>query len=336
MLLVRLTSGPECMRTRGTGTLNHRVNTIPKPAMPVEQTETKVILTHPSNPNTRVEILKFGATVISWKVDGKEKLWLSEGAKLDGSKAVRGGIPLVFPIFGKAKDASHPTAKLPQHGFARNSEWEFLGQTSEDPVSVSFGLGPENVDKELYKLWVDGANDFSLVLTVTLTEDNLTTAIEVENTGLQPFEFNWLFHTYYKLEDVTDTLVTNLMDSKCYDQLLATTYREKAPMLSFQEEFDRIYQDVEEHKVIQLIDKGNVLMTMKRTNLPDAVVWNPWIEKSEGMADFQPKCGYLNMVCVEPGHVADFIKLNKGDKWRAAQSMTLFGDIQVQTDIYSA
>lgn len=46
-----------------------------------------------------VEILLHGATVISWKdAKGDEKLWLSEKAVLDGSKAVRGGIPLVFPV----------------------------------------------------------------------------------------------------------------------------------------------------------------------------------------------------------------------------------------------
>lgn len=46
-----------------------------------------------------VEVLLHGATVISWKdAAGNEKLWLSEKAVLDGSKAVRGGIPLVFPV----------------------------------------------------------------------------------------------------------------------------------------------------------------------------------------------------------------------------------------------
>lgn len=46
-----------------------------------------------------VEVLLHGATVLSWKdAGGNEKLWLSEGAVLDGSKAVRGGIPLVFPV----------------------------------------------------------------------------------------------------------------------------------------------------------------------------------------------------------------------------------------------
>lgn len=46
-----------------------------------------------------VVVLLHGATVLSWKdAAGDEKLWLSEGAKLDGTKAVRGGIPLVFPV----------------------------------------------------------------------------------------------------------------------------------------------------------------------------------------------------------------------------------------------
>jgi glucose-6-phosphate 1-epimerase len=46
-----------------------------------------------------VEVLLYGATVISWKdASGDEKLWLSEAAQLDGTKAVRGGIPVVFPV----------------------------------------------------------------------------------------------------------------------------------------------------------------------------------------------------------------------------------------------
>jgi glucose-6-phosphate 1-epimerase len=46
-----------------------------------------------------VEILLYGATITSWKdAAGDEKLWLSEKAVTDGTKAVRGGIPLVFPV----------------------------------------------------------------------------------------------------------------------------------------------------------------------------------------------------------------------------------------------
>jgi glucose-6-phosphate 1-epimerase len=47
-----------------------------------------------------VEILLYGASIISWKnANGEENLWLSDAAKLDGSKPVRGGIPIVFPVW---------------------------------------------------------------------------------------------------------------------------------------------------------------------------------------------------------------------------------------------
>ncbi|KAK6458847.1 galactose mutarotase-like domain-containing protein [Scheffersomyces xylosifermentans] len=302
--------------------------------MAVEDNDSQVVLTHPSNPETSVTILKYGANVISWKNKGTELLWLSEGAKLDGSKPVRGGIPLVFPVFGKQKNESHPTFPLPQHGFARNSTWEFLGQTTANPPTVQFALSPEQVSSESLQLWGKGKYDFTLILTISLEEEKLTTSIEVENPGAEEFEFNWLFHTYFRVPDITDTLVNNLIDQKCFDQLLAEEYVEKSPVVSFHEEFDRVYKKVDTSKIFQIIEFGKVLVNVERVNLPDAVVWNPWIKKSDGMADFLPKTGYLNMVCVEPGHVSDFVTLKKGEKWSGSQVLTVGGEIKVQTNIY--
>lgn len=46
-----------------------------------------------------ITVLLYGATITSWQdKSGNDLLWLSEAAKLDGSKPVRGGIPLVFPV----------------------------------------------------------------------------------------------------------------------------------------------------------------------------------------------------------------------------------------------
>lgn len=110
--------------------------------MPVKETDREVVLTRPDDETTSVTILKYGATVYSWKLKSEEQLWLSTAAKLDGSKPVRGGIPLVFPVFGKNTTDEY-LSKLPQHGLARNSTWEFLGQTKSDPPTVQFGLKPE-------------------------------------------------------------------------------------------------------------------------------------------------------------------------------------------------
>lgn len=67
----------------------------PQPS--VQSDGSKVTATLPTGDS--VEVLLYGATVTSWKSSsGSENLWLSEGAHLDGSKAVRGGIPVVFPV----------------------------------------------------------------------------------------------------------------------------------------------------------------------------------------------------------------------------------------------
>jgi glucose-6-phosphate 1-epimerase len=69
----------------------------PQPQVAISHDNSRVSAVLPTGES--VEILLYGATVVSWKdKDGNEKLWLSEATKLDGSKPVRGGIPLVFPV----------------------------------------------------------------------------------------------------------------------------------------------------------------------------------------------------------------------------------------------
>ncbi|CCE64139.1 hypothetical protein TPHA_0G02980 [Tetrapisispora phaffii CBS 4417] len=286
--------------------------------MSIQETDTQVIITHPNHSDSVVKILKYGATIYSWVSKGSEQLWLSSATKLDGSKPVRGGIPLVFPVFGK-NTADEYLKDLPQHGFARNSTWEFLGQTRQNPPTVQFALSPEQANPDLIKLW---PMDFTLILTVSLHKESLTTKIEVKNTSeTKEMKFNWLFHTYLRVEDIEDTFVSNLAGMTTYDQLLQITYDDKHPVVTFHEEVDKIYKEVPEDRIIQVVRKGVPIHTLKRSNLPDAVVWNPWIEKSSGMGDFEPKDGYLQMVCVEPGHVHDLVKLAPGETWNASQKL---------------
>ena len=69
----------------------------PTPQVSISEDNSRVTANLPTG--ERVEVLLYGATVVSWKsANGKENLFLSEKAHLDGSKPVRGGIPLVFPV----------------------------------------------------------------------------------------------------------------------------------------------------------------------------------------------------------------------------------------------
>lgn len=68
----------------------------PSPQVEITSDSSRVSAKLPTGES--VEILLYGATVISWKSGNEENLFLSDKALLDGSKAVRGGIPLVFPV----------------------------------------------------------------------------------------------------------------------------------------------------------------------------------------------------------------------------------------------
>lgn len=66
----------------------------PQPSVHVEQGRVKASL--PTGDS--VEVLLFGAGVLSWKSNGRENIFVSDAATFDGKKPVRGGVPIVFPV----------------------------------------------------------------------------------------------------------------------------------------------------------------------------------------------------------------------------------------------
>lgn len=67
-----------------------------------------------------------------------ERLFVSAKASLDGSKPVRGGIPVIFPCFGAPTHVEH--LQLAQHGFARNSFWNWGDTVMDGDTEVSIKL----------------------------------------------------------------------------------------------------------------------------------------------------------------------------------------------------
>lgn len=53
----------------------------------------------------------------------------------------------------------------------------------------------------------------------------------------------------------------------------------------------------------------------------DLVTWNPHVEKSSTMADMEED-GWKKFICLEPGHVHDFISLSPGQTWTGSQRLT--------------
>jgi len=263
-----------------------------------------------------VEILLFGATITSWKSGGEEKLWLSSSAKLDGSKAVRGGIPLVFPVFGK-KDEPFVT-DLPQHGFARISKWDFLGKISNSPnhVQVDLGLSHHNIPQDLREKW---PFPFGLIYSVNLSPTSIETKIVVRNEGKQSFMFNLLFHTYFRLPDISKVKVVGLNGLQFMDKVQSTV-TESDNLFTISGTVDRTYIKAP-HSII-LEDDKQVRFYIEKSNLEDVVVWNPWSSGSAEIADFEPKDGWKNMLCVETGSVAAWQTVEPDSVWEGGQIIT--------------
>lgn len=107
-------------------------------------------------------------------------------------------------VFGT--DPTHePTSKLPQHGFARNSRWEFMGKStteskpdgteaSDSNVKLDFGLSASDATRALWPY------EFNLIYSVTLERNGLNTSIVINNRDTKAFEFEVLLHTYLKVK----------------------------------------------------------------------------------------------------------------------------------------
>ncbi|ORX93429.1 galactose mutarotase-like protein [Basidiobolus meristosporus CBS 931.73] len=277
----------------------------------------QIILTHPEGATTTISL--YGATVTSWKVKDVERLFVSQKAILNGTKAIRGGIPLVFPNFGKA-EAPNPASGLPQHGFARVTRWQWLGTVvgAEDEVKVRFGLNDVQIGPDFRSIWPFA---FELVYTVTLKVDTLETTLTVKNTesaeSKKSFDFTTLLHTYFQVPDVTKASVSGLHGYKYTDKVQGVEASEERSTIQVDSEVDSVYKNVTSLE-IKLDDGNGKALLIKKNNLDDTVVWNPWIEKANGMADFGDD-EYKNMICVECGTVVNPVKLNPGEVWEGGQ-----------------
>ncbi|KAN0091659.1 putative glucose-6-phosphate 1-epimerase [Hyaloscypha variabilis] len=280
-----------------------------------------------------IEVLLFGATIVSWKdAKGGEKLWVSEAAKTDGSKAVRGGVPVVFPVFGTAPDHA-ATSKLPQHGFARTSRWEFLGKSTsessstsgggDDSVKLDFGLSPSNLSEESRKAW---PSEFGLIYSVTLGRGNLSTSLVVRNEGDAAWEFQTLMHTYFRVGDIAKVEITGLEKSQYLDKLttpIPSTATSPSSTLTIAKATDRVYSPAGGPEApVAIKEGGKEKFSIVRDNLNEVVVWNPWEAGAKSLADFAPKDGYKEMICVEAGAVKGWVKLEGGESWEGGQIIT--------------
>ncbi|KFB42978.1 aldose 1-epimerase, putative [Anopheles sinensis] len=236
-------------------------------------------------------------------------------AVFDGKKAIRGGIPFVFPQFG-------PWNFGPQHGFGRVVRWTLERAPERLPsgdVEAVFSLMDNEITRSMWNY------PFRITYRLILREKELHFHIGVYNPSKEmTFSFNLLLHTYLKVPDVRRCQITGLHGCTFIDKTRdGAIYQEGRDAVTINEWTDRIYQHTPQEHIITNVVSGRK-MRLQKYNFPDTVVWNPWMEKARECQDFGDD-EYPNMICVEAGHVSTPVILLPGTAFEASQILQTAG-----------
>ncbi|MGD9772614.1 D-hexose-6-phosphate mutarotase [Diaphorobacter sp.] len=249
-----------------------------------------------------------GAQVLSWVAQGRERLYLSPDAVLDGHAAIRGGIPLCFPQFNQR-------GPLPKHGFARTLPWLHMPAGGSDALAC---VCLELTDNPATRAW--WPERFAAHLAVSLGDGSLRVQLAVRHTGKaddRPWNFTTALHTYLRVDDVERTLLDGLDGCARWDALTDARGVQQGPV-RFAGEYDSVFSAPA--APLHLHDGAHHLQITQSASLCNTVVWNPGAGLSARLADLPPD-GYRSMLCVEAAQIDQPVALAPGQQWQGWQEL---------------
>jgi glucose-6-phosphate 1-epimerase len=280
------------------------------PIVPGKNGMSTVLLSHASG--SSADVYLNGAHVTSWiPAGGKEVLFMGKTATFAPGDPIRGGIPVVFPQFANI-------GPLPQHGFARKSEWQLAENagSSDDPSSVKLVLTDDHKTRELWPY------HFRTELTAKIDEKTLQVKLDVFNTGDELFSFTSALHTYIAVADIRESALRGFGGKWYLDKTQGgNETKDDAKKLVITDETDRVY--LKAPKKVEVEDRGNDRrIEVRAVGFKDTVVWNPWLEKVTGFIGLDTE-DYLRMICVEAAQIGSPVELKPGGTWSGTQILAI-------------
>ena len=247
-----------------------------------------------------------GAHLVSWvPAGGEEALYLSERSAFVAGRAIRGGIPVIFPQFADR-------GPLAQHGFARTSEWRFDGvRDTAEGALATFTLESSPATLATWP------HAFRIALEATVGGKRLAVVLRVTNPGPAPFAFTAALHTYLRISDAASARLAGLAGLSYLERGASQRRVEEREFVTAAEPIDRIYFGAPGSTHLE--DAGRALRISQET-FSDTVVWNPGADRTARMADMPPE-GWRRMWCVEAAAIEPPILLAPGASWCARQAI---------------
>jgi glucose-6-phosphate 1-epimerase len=247
-----------------------------------------------STPTCTAEVYMQGAHLTHWQPVGHQPvLFLSEQSAFQPGKAIRGGVPLIFPWFGtRTATPFSDRTDGPSHGFARTSEWLLVeAGRSKDDFEMIFRLTDNDESRAV------GFEGFNLTYKICVGSE-LELELIVENQSANSFQFEAAFHTYLMVSDVRRISVSGLQNIEYLDKTASFELkRQQEKLLHLDGETDRLYIDTEGHIEVHDSELKRVI-TVDKLNSQSSVIWNPWDQLSAKLSDMADD-GWTRMLCVE-------------------------------------
>lgn len=253
----------------------------------------------------------FGAQVLSWQVNGHERLFVSPKAVVDGSAAIRGGIPVCFPQFNQR-------GPLPKHGLARTSLWTYEPTATvlaADDASIQWALTDSAATRAQWP------HAFAVALRVQLQPGQLRVELTARNTDTQMWAFTAALHTYLQAEQVQDCALAGLEHMPFWDAAQGFAPAVQQGPVGFGAEVDRVYPRADAPLQLQ----GGLPCALQIAQDPvwnETVVWNPGPTLCIQLADMGAN-SWQHMLCVEAAQINQPVALQPGACWQGAQVLTV-------------
>jgi glucose-6-phosphate 1-epimerase len=251
----------------------------------------------------------YGGHLVSWQTsDGQERLFCSRDSALDGSRAIRGGVPVIFPQFGARGTGM-------RHGFARVATWQLEASGEADGAAFAqFVLRHTDLPEAIAAAWPFA---FTLRLRVAVQGQSLDLALSVHNTGEQAFPFSAALHTYFAIDQLSEARVGGLQRVRYSDETPQDALQAEE-WLQFSDKLDRIYYQLPGALSLQ---SGGHTLRLVQQGFTDAVVWNPGAQDAAALPDLaddeQP-----HFICIEPALIQPDL-LAAGAEWTGRQQLEL-------------
>jgi len=249
-----------------------------------------------STPAAEADIYLQGAHVTHWTPRGQRPvLFVSPKSLFAPGKAIRGGVPIIFPWFGGRSDGKPG----PAHGFARSMEWalEATKLHSDGRVEVTLALAPNDATRAF------GYAAFHLRFRVTVGA-TLEMELETRNDAKEPLIYEEALHTYFAIADIDKTSVSGLEGTTYIDKTDGFKRKQLGNQpVRVAKETDQVHLSTQATCVVH-DTVWNRRIVVEKTGSDSTVVWNPWIDKTKGMSDMAPG-DWKEMICVETANAAD-------------------------------